>query len=67
MEIQSPVKCPVCNFLARRTYTNQGAKAKVWDSEKLYENLGDVPLRFKTEGDLRRYCKDRGWSSGAIL
>ncbi len=41
--------------------------AKIWDSDKLYTNLSDEPLRFSTEDDLRKACRTLGVNSGALL
>ena len=31
------------------------------------DHIADTPLTFKKRSDLRRYCRERGWASSALL
>ena len=61
------VSCPKCKNKMTRAIVEMGLMAKVWDSDKLYTNFGHEPMRFKTENDLRKKCRELKVNSGALL
>lgn len=62
-----PAKCDKCGVKALRVLDGQVVNARVWNSDKLYTNFGHDPIRFKTEQDLRRKCREMKVNSGALL
>ena len=58
-------KCPQCNKVMTKEL-NAGVPL-VWDSDKAYTNFAPDPIRFRTQHALRRYCRDRGLASSALL
>lgn len=58
--------CEDCGVPMPRYYGNCNVAGIPWDSEKAYEHFDDKPMRFRTKGDMRRFCRERGWESGAL-
>jgi hypothetical protein len=59
-------KCLSCGKMAKRVVANV-VTPKVWDQNLEFQHLGPKPLKFKSEADLRRHCKENHLWSNALL
>ena len=42
--------------------------AKIWPRDGLtLEHVGDIPITFHSEKQLRQFMREKGWDSGALL
>ena len=60
------IQCDKCGVPMPRYYGNANVAGSVWDSEKQYEHFDVNPMRFRTKGDMRRFCRQNGLESGAL-
>jgi putative FmdB family regulatory protein len=65
-EWNKPVACTSCGGLTE-LFLRSGPAGHVWDSEKEYENFEENPIKFRTKGDMRKYCRERKLGTGALL
>lgn len=64
---EEPPKCPNCQVEMVKSGTNASFPL-LWPKEGLVlEHVEETPRRFMTKRELKEYCKEKGYSSGALL
>lgn len=66
-ELRSSQACPNClnNFLDKLV---SSPRRDSWPTDGVVlEHVAERPMRFKTRKQLRDFCKEKGFSSGALL
>ena len=66
-ELQAQVPCPHClnNFLSKQI---SRPRRDSWPEDGVVlEHVAERPKRFRTRSELRNFCKEHGFSSGALL
>jgi len=60
------VECVECGSLCEKVIAVSFVPL-VWDSDKEYHNFDTKPVRFKTQDDMRRKCREQGVECGKLL
>lgn len=66
-ELAASLACPSCHKLSLSKQISSPRRDSWPEGGIVLEHAAERPMRFRTRKELRTFCKEKGFSSGALL